>query len=323
MLAWLTVLGGCIGSFLNVVIYRLPRGESLTHPGSHCPKCGRAIRWYHNVPVVAWIVLRGRCHDCRAPISIRYPVVEGTIAAMFFVLALTGPLSESALAAAQSAEGESPRISGFWLAFALEAVLLCALFALAIIDRDLGVQDEGRFPLPLVGGAILLAVVVPILVPATLVYVHAAGVGPQPSWRNAVEHAGVGLVVACGCGCLMLAAGQSDGRGGLASVRWAALPAVVGPYLGAWPTVAIVATAILVFGAPQLVAAWRLGTWWRWPLVFWAAALVAMVTAHVRPAAYARFVDSRLAINFAVIGSLLVSLVVLRVVSRRAAHRLK
>lgn len=71
------LLGGLIiGSFLNVVAWRLPRGESLAHPPSHCPSCGVAIRPYDNVPVLSWLLLRGRCRSCREPISARYPVVE-------------------------------------------------------------------------------------------------------------------------------------------------------------------------------------------------------------------------------------------------------
>lgn len=70
------VAGLAIGSFLNVVIHRLPRRLSLVWPGSACPSCGGRIRWYDNVPVVGWLLLRGRCRECRAPIAIRYPIVE-------------------------------------------------------------------------------------------------------------------------------------------------------------------------------------------------------------------------------------------------------
>jgi len=74
---WSLLLGLVIGSFLNVVIYRVPRRESLVRPGSHCPGCGMAIRWYDNVPVASWVLLRGRCRSCRTPIALRYPLVEG------------------------------------------------------------------------------------------------------------------------------------------------------------------------------------------------------------------------------------------------------
>ena len=68
--------GLVVGSFLNVVIHRLPRGESLVHPPSRCPHCGRGVRPWENVPVLSWLALRGRCAGCRAPISPRYPTIE-------------------------------------------------------------------------------------------------------------------------------------------------------------------------------------------------------------------------------------------------------
>jgi leader peptidase (prepilin peptidase)/N-methyltransferase len=79
----LALIGLCIGSFLNVCIYRLPRRESLTWPGSHCTSCNRALRWYENLPVVSWTALRGRCRTCRAPIAVMYPLVELTTAGLF------------------------------------------------------------------------------------------------------------------------------------------------------------------------------------------------------------------------------------------------
>jgi leader peptidase (prepilin peptidase) / N-methyltransferase len=85
------VLGLAIGSFLNVVIYRAPRGESLAYPGSHCPRCRQPIRARHNVPVLGWVILHGRCADCELPISPRYPIVEATTAAlMVFATARVG-----------------------------------------------------------------------------------------------------------------------------------------------------------------------------------------------------------------------------------------
>jgi leader peptidase (prepilin peptidase)/N-methyltransferase len=83
------LLGLVVGSFLNVVIHRLPRGESLSRPRSRCPSCGTALKPYDNVPVVSWLVLRGRCRSCGAPISARYPVVEALTAAAFAGAALT------------------------------------------------------------------------------------------------------------------------------------------------------------------------------------------------------------------------------------------
>ena len=68
--------GACIASFLNVVIWRVPRGESIVFPPSHCPKCNAAIRWYQNIPILSWLALRGRCANCKAPISPRYILIE-------------------------------------------------------------------------------------------------------------------------------------------------------------------------------------------------------------------------------------------------------
>lgn len=70
------VLGAVIGSFLNVCILRLPANESVVHPPSRCPRCGQGVRWYDNIPVLSWILLRGRCRHCANPISIQYPVIE-------------------------------------------------------------------------------------------------------------------------------------------------------------------------------------------------------------------------------------------------------
>lgn len=81
------VFGAIVGSFLNVVIYRVPRGENVAFPGSHCPHCGAPVKAWQNIPVVSWLLLRGKCHTCRAPISIQYPLIElvaGVIALVVF-----------------------------------------------------------------------------------------------------------------------------------------------------------------------------------------------------------------------------------------------
>src|SRR5688500_10350108 len=87
LLGIVALLGLAVGSFLNVVIHRVPRHESLVRPGSHCPRCGAAVRNRHNVPVLGWLLLRGRCADCRTRISVRYPLVEAGTAALFVAVA--------------------------------------------------------------------------------------------------------------------------------------------------------------------------------------------------------------------------------------------
>lgn len=91
------------GSFGNVLIHRLPRRESVVFPGSHCPACGTPLKWFHNVPVLSFLLLRGRCAFCKAPISPRYPLVESAAGLLFAASALTwGPTPAAAAGAAFS-----------------------------------------------------------------------------------------------------------------------------------------------------------------------------------------------------------------------------
>jgi leader peptidase (prepilin peptidase) / N-methyltransferase len=104
-----------VGSFLNVVIHRLPRGESLVHPRSRCPSCQTQIAGYDNIPIVSWLVLRGRCRHCGAAISPRYPIVELITAVTFAAVIL---------------------VRGFDDDLIVELPFVAALIALAGIDAD-------------------------------------------------------------------------------------------------------------------------------------------------------------------------------------------
>lgn len=107
--------GAAVGSFLNVVIWRLPRGESIVVPPSRCPSCGHAIRWFDNVPVLGWLFLRGRCRDCGGRISSRYPLVEALTALLAWLLF---------------------RQFGLSWAFAAAFLFAAALVAVTFIDLD-------------------------------------------------------------------------------------------------------------------------------------------------------------------------------------------
>src|SRR3954469_1607506 len=109
------VFGLLVGSFLNVVAYRLPRKESLVKPRSRCPGCGHEVRARDNIPVLSWLILRGRCRDCGEPISIRYPIVEATTAILF-----------GAVVAARDDAG----------GIALGLILVTALVPIVIIDLE-------------------------------------------------------------------------------------------------------------------------------------------------------------------------------------------
>ena len=92
------VLGACVGSFLSLAAWRLPRGESLTWPASHCPACGRTLAWWDNFPLLGWLWLRGRCRTCGAPIPLRDWLTEGLTAALWAAVVLRTPLAASGVA---------------------------------------------------------------------------------------------------------------------------------------------------------------------------------------------------------------------------------
>jgi leader peptidase (prepilin peptidase)/N-methyltransferase len=101
MIAAFVVAGLLIGSFLNVVIARVPRGGSLVHPGSACPGCGAAIAWYDNIPILSFVLLRARCRACAMPIPWRYPLVEAITGGLFAAAAWRfGPTPDAVVAAA-------------------------------------------------------------------------------------------------------------------------------------------------------------------------------------------------------------------------------
>lgn len=109
------VLGAVIGSFLNVCIHRIPLKESIVFPASHCPKCGKALRWYHNIPVLSFLVLKGRCRFCAQRITWRYPLVELLNAAFYTAVF---------------------HISGFSLTSLVLWCFLSALIVITFVDID-------------------------------------------------------------------------------------------------------------------------------------------------------------------------------------------
>ncbi len=177
-LIFAALLGAVLGSFLNVVVYRLPRGESLLSPGSHCPSCSAAVKPYDNVPVLAWMWLRGRCRACRAAISPRYPLVE----------AVTASLCAGVVLSRSSAGG-----------IAIGVLTVLVLVPVALIDLD-----HHLIPNRITGPAAILAVVLgsaldPSGEPARLMAGAAAGgffglaalVSPRGMGMGDVKLAGV------------------------------------------------------------------------------------------------------------------------------------
>jgi leader peptidase (prepilin peptidase)/N-methyltransferase len=157
MIAPVTVIGAfgmLIGSFLNVVAWRLPRGESLVRPGSRCPGCETPIRPYDNVPVLSWLILRGRCRACGVKISPRYPAVEAATAVLYAAVAV----------------GRHGALD-----IALGLLLVTALVPITLIDLDLRLIPNA-ITLPAAVAALLAAVVLePGFLPEQLIAGTAAG----------------------------------------------------------------------------------------------------------------------------------------------------
>lgn len=214
-------LGLAAGSFVNVVAHRVPAGASVVRPPSACPACGHDVRGRDNVPVLSWMLLRGRCRDCSAPISGRYPAVEAGTGLLFVVLAL--------------------RLAGEPTVLAAAVLLAAAGVALALIDLD-----HGRLPFAITGVA------------AALVALALGSGWAWTAWRDgpsalvdvaAPVAAGAGLWWVVFAGLRVVTGGRGMGRGDVA------LAPVLGAVLGATGFGAAVAGLGLTFALGALVGA--------------------------------------------------------------------
>ncbi len=238
VLIWLAVLGGTIGSFLNVVVYRLPAGKSLVHPGSHCPVCKHPIRWYDNVPVFGWLALGGRCRDCAVRISIRYPLVEAAAALIFLVIGAAAlfsfgdnlprrpvPVVDGTVLLAWTPE----RLAGI---VAYHLLLMSTLLPIALIEFD-GEPIPWRLAWP----AILIGLAAPVAWP----FLH-----PVPAWPGwwgppaGFADGAAGLLAGLALGFIVERLAASDVRGIVLG------PGCVGLFLG------YQAAVVLVFAAAVL-----------------------------------------------------------------------
>lgn len=206
----LAVFGLIFGSFANVVIWRFPRGESLSTPGSHCPECGHPIRPRDNVPIVSWILLRARCRECGTPISWRYPAVE-TLSAGLWV-------------AAGVAFGPTPRA-------AVAVVLFYLLLILSFIDLDLMRLPNALVALLAAIGfvAVLAAQLTGILL-APLTLLPADAMVTQPVWSAVLGVVvGAGFLAVVSAAYALLRHRRGLGLGDIKLVAAAGL--YVGPYI--------------------------------------------------------------------------------------------
>lgn len=205
-IAVLGVLGTLIGSFLNVVVYRVPRGASIVAPPSACGSCGHEVRPYDNIPLVSWLVLRGRCRDCAAPISARYPLVELAGAIAFALIAWKFAPDVFGAFGAGAVPG------GIASVLVLVAFLYLGALSIALALIDL---DTRRLPNVLV---------LPMYGVGAVLFTAAAAVSGQ--WQH-LASAGVGLA---GLGlCYLLLAVARPGAMGMGDVK---LAGALGLFLG-------------------------------------------------------------------------------------------
>jgi leader peptidase (prepilin peptidase)/N-methyltransferase len=218
ILVLVAACGACVGSFLNVVAWRLPREESLVHPPSHCPSCGSRLHWWQNLPVLGWLLIRGRCTFCHSPVSWRYPLVE-LCCALLWLAALTA--RPSGLGAAPPA---SLVVPAGWL-------LVSWLLPMVLIDID-----RLWLPEPLCRWGVLLGLAVTMLLGFSQ--------GPDPGRALLFSHllaAGLGLLGLEGLSAL----GEALlGRPAL-GLGDAKLAALLGAWLGPGSLLAALAIAVV------------------------------------------------------------------------------
>ncbi len=170
------ILGAVIGSFLNVVIYRIPLGKNIAFPASHCPQCHTPLKWWHNIPILSWVFLRGKCYFCHAPISKRYPIIELISGILFVIIYL--------------------KVGLVWqLPFVFAS--FASLLALSMIDFDhMAVPDSVNIT------ALLFALIQPDFIHAALYALIAAiglyTVGLIASWLAKKEAMGSADVIVAG-----------------------------------------------------------------------------------------------------------------------------
>ena len=127
----LTLWGACVGSFLNVVIYRVPAGMSVVTPPSRCPGCGKQLALWDNVPVFGWLWLRGRCRYCKMPISVQYPLVEAATAGLFALVTYIYFFTDL------RPRFDAAEIGGAWPVLGVHLTLVAAMVAATMIDAKL------------------------------------------------------------------------------------------------------------------------------------------------------------------------------------------
>ncbi|MGA2062802.1 MAG: prepilin peptidase [Thermoguttaceae bacterium] len=261
LLAWFFVVGAAIGSFLNVVVYRMPIAISLITPPSHCPACKHRIRWFDNIPIVSWLMLRGRCRDCRSAISARYPLVEAITACMFALLMTAEYTFQGInLPAREIHEAGNSLLSSrnnveLYGILLYHLLLLCTLLAAALIEID-----HNRPPWRLFVPALAIGVIAPLLWP----YLR-----PAPAWPGLADWSSRILDCLAGLsagGLLGYLAWRIQGTKSPGGMAWG-LPCV-GVFLG-WQAVCGVAIVISLLALLAAAVDKRRKRAVPWPFSLW------------------------------------------------------
>ncbi len=258
---WIFILGGTIGSFLNVVAYRLPRGKSVVTSPSACPTCGTRILARDNIPILGWVLLGGKCRTCKTPISPRYPIVEALVASLFFLLFAL----ELTTGGANIPLRELPARTGItWILFEAKwdlallyfyhCVLLSVLIAWVLIDLD-----DQRVPwtakLVVVAALLIPPMIWPFLlpVPVTWSLQTIEGTGINLTWLESGSASVTGGLVGLVLGYFFRNFGdswqpRSEERDcdGIRPGHFVSSLAYVGLGLGWQPVLAVTVTAIAV-----------------------------------------------------------------------------
>lgn len=250
VMTWLFVVGAVVGSFLNVVIHRVPRRRSIVSPGSACPECATPIRWYDNIPILSWIILRARCRSCAARIPVRYPLIELAGGLIPVLAALRHPLE---------------------VAPAVETALLAWIaLALAVIDCEHQIlPDVITYPTIVLGLAFsflgglagpfdaLLGAVVGAGLPALVIGLYKLVRGVEGmGWGDVKYLAGIGAAIGlAGCLWVLVAAAMAGALVGVVLIVAGRGSARTALPFGTFLSVALVAWLYL----PD---AWRVWSLW-------------------------------------------------------------
>lgn len=262
---WLFVVGGCVGSFLNVVVLRMPAGIGIARSGSRCPVCRHPIRWFDNIPMISWVVLRGRCRDCGTRISPRYLLVEFTVAAMFLALALAGGLGAASNVPAAADSGAVLRQNSMesWTIYAFHLLLGVTLLGAALIAGDRHWVPRRLFlPALLVG--LLAPLALPALHPIPMMAGQAAPLALH-GWQQGLADTSWGLFAGMLMGVAAWPAVCRQARRPGAGTPALIASTLVGAYLG-WQAVGpVVVLTALTFLIGSTIARWetsrRRGPW--------------------------------------------------------------